>query len=150
MIQVRRATLDDVPWLVDQLRLFSKFFGTKRSLFPGDQAAAYGLKEMIRDHIVFVADLDGTGPIGFIGGYYVRHPFNNAIRTLTETFWWTDEEHRGSRAGLMLLNAFLDWGKQNADWILFALETHSPVKQDVLTKRGFHLQESNYLMEVNP
>lgn len=76
------------------------------------------------------------------------HPYNPAIRVLTETFWWVTPNARGSRAGLMLLDAFTAYGERNADWIVFTLEHHSPVNERTLTKRGFHLHERSYLREV--
>lgn len=147
MIQVRRATADDVPWLVSQLRDFSEFFGTKRPLFDDPAFATRGITAMVMDHLVFVAFQDDI-PVGFIAGYVTPHPFNPSIRSLIETFWWVDEAHRGSRAGLSLLNTFVAWGRANADWVMCSLEARSPVKDDVLLKRGFRLQERNFLLEV--
>lgn len=49
----------------------------------------------------------------------------------------------------MLLNEFVAFGHANADWIALSLiEGASPVKQSSLVKRGFHLHESSYLLEV--
>lgn len=153
MIRIRPAQAEDIPWLVGQLKVFSAFFGTKRPLFPDDEFAAKGLAMMMTNHLVLVAEMFhdelSAGPVGFIAGYVTPHPFNPTIRTLTETFWWVAEEYRWSRAGLKLLNAFVDWGRDNADWIMFALEEKSPVKEEVLLKRGFRLQERNYLCEVS-
>ena len=36
---VRRATTGDVPWLLEQLRAFDRFFGARHSLFPDEHYA---------------------------------------------------------------------------------------------------------------
>jgi RimJ/RimL family protein N-acetyltransferase len=148
-ITVRGATPEDIDWLLSQLREFSNFFGTRRSLFGDDDYSQSAMLNMIQNHIVFIAEREDVGPIGFISGYIIPHPYNPEIRLLSETFWWVDEEYRGTRAGLMLLNQFTDWGKKNADWITFALEEKSPVKETCLTKRGFRLHERSFLLEVS-
>lgn len=104
---------------------------------------------MIDRHVVFIADSKDAKPIGFVGGYSIPHPFNPDIKLLSEMFWWVSEEHRGSRAGLMLLNAFTSYGKEHADWVTMAIEHNSPINERALTKRGYKLQERSYLLEVS-
>ena len=148
-IQVRRANTADVDWILKELRKFSAFYGTKLSLFGEEPYARGFITTLVSQHLVLVAIPESqTDPIGFISGTVTPHAYNPEIRVLTETFWWVQEEHRGSRAGLLLLNEFTEWGKQNVDWITFSLEHHSPVKDTCLTKRGFKLQERAFLMEV--
>lgn len=144
----RAARLDDIDWLVAQLREFSKFFATKRSLFGDEAYVREGLKTLISDHLVLFACDDEDTPIGFIAGMAHPHLFNPTIRVLTESFWWVEPSRRGGKAALVLLEEFIFWGKANCDWVVFTLEHHSPVKESQLTKRGFSLQERNYLLEV--
>ena len=148
-ISVRRAKQDDAAWLMSELKKFSQFFGTKKSLFSESEACWAQLRYFIDHHVVMIADLGETKPIGFIAGCVTPHLFNPEIKVLAETFWWVAEEYRGSRAGLMLLREFMDWGEKNVDWITMGLETGSPVREDALLKRGFKLQEKSYLREVN-
>lgn len=148
IITIRRADAGDMDWLVGQLKEFSKFFGSIHNTFPKEEYARDGMWKMITDHVVFVAQKAGAGPVGFISGYFTPHVFNPDIRVLAETFWWVMEEHRGSRAGLHLLNAFTAWGRENADWIIFTLEEKSPVNDSVLLRRGFRPLERNYMLEV--
>lgn len=147
-ISVRRASSDDIDWLLSQLKLFSDFFGTKRALFPSEEHARPGVELMVASHLVLIADHPAIGPVGFIAGYVTPHPYNPSIRLLAESFWWVSEEHRGTRAGLLLLNEFVAWGKANADWVTFALEAKSPVTDRVLLDRGFVQQERTFLLEV--
>lgn len=155
MITVRRAAAADIPWLVGELRAFSAFFGSARSVFPGDDAAARWLAEMLAAvpssdpgyHPFFLAEKDGE-PVGFIAGLLGPHFFNPAIVTLTELFWWVSPAHRRSMAGGVLFKEFESFGRAYADWIVFSLESTSPVNPDLLTRRGYTAREASYLFEV--
>lgn len=145
-ITVRPAERTDVPWLLRQLQRFAQFFGSKRSLFPDEDTAESIIVDAIEKHPFFVAE--NGQRVGFISGYLHPHPYNPRIVVLTETFWWVDEAHRGSRAGLKLLDTFLWFGEETADWIVFTLETKSPVNVRSIEKRGFKLFEQSYLKEI--
>jgi GNAT superfamily N-acetyltransferase len=161
-IRVRHARKDDIPWLLEQLREFDQFFGAGRSLFPSDPLRAqHFLEALIFQHPFHIAEYvrrvgppdafhPGTAvePVGFIAGALGPHPYNPAIRQLTEMFWWVAPAYRGSRAGSLLLDAFLDEGKQRADWIVMTLEADSPVHDRILEKRGFKPKERSFLLEV--
>lgn len=144
---VRRANLEDVPWIVDELEKFAKFYETHHSLFPGEKHAAEQLSMIITNHVAFVSEYNGNRA-GFIIGVLFNHTFNPKIRILSESFWWVADKYRGTRVGLVLLDEFVKTGRGLADMITFALETKSPVKDRCLEKRGFHLHERNYLLEV--
>jgi len=148
-VLVRPATLDDLDWLVIQLKDFSDFFASELPLFPTDEFARKGITDLIQKHLVLIAYDRETGErMGLIAGVVTPHLFNPDITVLAETFWWVPEEHRGTRAGAILLDAFIAWGKRNADWITIALESRTPIKETSLLKRGFRLQERSYLCEV--
>lgn len=149
-VTVERATSKHVEWIVSQLKLFSTFYNTKKNLFGDPEYAAQGVGHIIDEHVCFVAEQDGE-PIGFIAGYMAPHPFNPQILLLSECFWWVDEKSRGSRAGVMLLNAFSEFGKKHADWVTMSIiEGTSPINPESLVKRGYHLHERAYLMETEP
>lgn len=130
-----------------ELPAFSDFFGTRRPLFGDAEHVENMLREVIAKHLVFVA-CRGEERLGFIAGVVHGHPFNPSIRTLSEQLWWVPEKHRGSRAGFVLLKAFVDWGEKNVDWISFGIEAKSPVRDEALTRQGFRLQERIFLKEV--
>jgi len=146
-VEVRRADGADVDWIVDQLKDFSDFHDSKYALFGDIEHAAKIVGDVIENHVVFVAHGDGK-LMGFISGYLIDHPYNPKIKTLNEQFWWVPEEYRGTGAGALLLKSFNDYGKKVAHWIIMALESNSPVKEDSLVKRGYRLHERSYLMEV--
>lgn len=148
-INVRPATNDDIPWLIAQLKNFSEFYGTYYKLFGSEEFAQSFLDNLIKNHVVFVAESEAVGLVGLIAGYSVPHLYNREMKVLSELFWWVDETYRGSRAGAMLLRAFEDYGRANCDWIIMTLiENRSPVHESSLIKRGYHLHERSYLLEV--
>ncbi len=144
---VRSAHAGDLDWLVGQLREFSVFFGSKLSVFPKEEIARDKLKELF-SHPFYIAEKQGVGPVGFIAGYLTPHFFNPEIIVLQELFWWVAEDHRGSKAGKLLLDRFLLEGKEYAHWITMVLEEKSPVNPECLTRIGFRPSERGFLMEV--
>ena len=150
MIQLRDANADDIPWLLEQLKDFSDFFGSKHSLFPSKKYGTEKLRELIEGHVMCVAhsDIEAKPCVGFISGILAPHFFNPEIIVLTELFWWVTPEWRNTRTGLMLLEEFIKVGTQKANWILMTLEEDSPVNPTSLIKRGFKVKEHNYLKEV--
>lgn len=145
---VRKANLDDLPVIMKQLKDFSDFYKSKQSLYGKDEVFSHNLiSGFIKEQVFFVAESEGE-ILGFIVGMVLPHVYNPGITTLTELFWWVKEEARGGRAGLKLLNAFVDYGKENVDWIICTIEDDSPVNEKSFLKRGFRFKEKSFLMEV--
>lgn len=154
---IRRASFDDIPWLLTQLREFAAFAGTKHCLFPADEAIATATVHSFihaadTGNGVFLVAESLTAPregVGFIVGVLGPHPFNPRLRTLAELFWWVQPSRRGSSAGARLLDAFIGFGKRNADVVTMVLEHGSPATLELgLAKRGFRAQERTYVLEV--
>lgn len=144
---VRRATSDDIPWLVQELRAFATWNGV--GLF-GDVAYAEGLlAHLIDTQFVAIATDNGT-PVGLIAGTVSPHPFNPDLSMATELWWWVTPVERGTRAGAMLLTAFDEWADDSgADLVSFTLEADSPVRDRTLERRGYRLMEKQFVREVS-
>jgi hypothetical protein len=151
-VEIRQATEHDIEWIIVELQAFSKFFDSKYPLLGDEQLVRGMLDACRRDHYLRVADRVGNGDavhLGFLAGTVTGHPFNPQIKTLTELLWWVKPEHRGSRAGLMLFDDFVQFGKDiAANWIIFGLETISPVSDEFMIRKGFKHKERNFLMEL--
>lgn len=152
--EIRKAQLSDVPWLISELKDFSKLYGTKRPLYDGNDEYCRGaIEQLVTNHVILIAELRGEDHkdcIGFIGGYVSLHPFNPAIKTLCETFWWISEEYRGGRAAIQLLDAFtLEGEKLGAHWITVSSLESNPLPDKLLNRRGYILRERAYVMEIN-
>lgn len=146
-VTVRPALASDAAWCVDQLKDFADFYNSQHSLFGDREYAISSFQNKIEKHLVYVAERDGD-LVGFISGYITPHIYNPQITVLTESFWWVVPEHRGSRAGYLLFKNFVEFGKENCDWVITTLESHSPVRDDFLLRHGFKLKEKSYIMEV--
>lgn len=145
-ILVRRATREDLPWVLGELEKFSGLVASRIPLYNAENAPAIA-GDLIDKHIFFVAESQGR-PLGFIVGALMPHFLNHAIRHLGEIFWWVSEEYRGTRAGGLLLRAFDEFGEGNADWVTMSLFEVSPIDDACLTARGYKKFESSYLREV--
>jgi RimJ/RimL family protein N-acetyltransferase len=155
-IVIRRADLSDIPWLLEQLRAFDRFFGSKHSLFPTATEANAVLTTLINEHVFFIAQQNANmvpyHRMGFIAGTLGSHPFNPAVRVLTELFWWVVPVHRGTAVGPRLLHEFEEFGRKHADWIVLTLEEKTIelnlVDPRSLERRGFRPKERSYLLEI--
>ena len=143
---VRRAEMLDIEWILKEAKEFADFYGSKIRLDDDIEHSKNLLFSLISNHLVLVYD-DGEKK-GFIAGMITPHHFNPKIKVLCELLWWVGEKHRMSGAGKALLDAFIDFGKSNCDWITFTMEDKTPVKDSALLSRGFHFKEKTFLLEV--
>lgn len=145
---IRHATPDDIPWLIEQTKAFAEFNKTKFFSFPNEGYARTKLLDMMDQHFMRLA-VRGNERLGFIAAWWLPHPYNPEIILLSETFWWVSEEHRHGRAGLMLLDEFVEFAHGRANCATFSLLENSPVNERVLLKRGFKKHESAYILELD-
>lgn len=143
-MRVRRADPSDIPWLIGQLRTFAASHPLGPRLMGSDAHAEALLAHLLATQFVAIADAEGT-PVGLIAGALAPHPFNGDLLIATELFWWVTPPHRGTRAGLMLLDAYDAWATEHADVKGMTLEAGSPVNPRVLEKRGYRLAEHQYV-----
>lgn len=147
---IRKAVESDLDEILIHLKDFSDFYDNKYKLYGKDEE--YNKKlilSFITDHIFFVAVTSDTNSVvGFISGLINNHIYNPSIKVLTESFWWVVPNHRTSKAALLLLNKFVEVGKEIADWVVMTVEDRSPVNERTLFKRNFKLIEKSYLLEV--
>lgn len=151
MTTVRLARLEDAPWFLQQVIDFDRAFRRgKISLVPSDpDVARDAIVALLTDasFITFIAERDGER-VGLIVGHCGPHFYNPEIMQLTELLWWVPLTERGSLAGGRLLDAYIKWGRVNADLIVMTLNEHTPIHQATLERRGFVLTEHHYHMEV--
>jgi RimJ/RimL family protein N-acetyltransferase len=146
-MKIRRANVMDMAWLVEEGIKFLEFLYPHKDINHED---LYLTLDMLRlSGVVFIAEKDGK-PIGSICGIVSTNLWFPKEKDLTELFWWVTPEHRGSSAALRLLKALQDYAKDepSIQRLIMTRESVSPICEDVYTKRGFELKESNYVMEV--
>jgi hypothetical protein len=151
-VRIRPACEGDVAWLLEQLAIFAKAYPGHHSLWPYDdpEYAETFLRIILENHVCFIAHIAGK-PAGFIAGTLSPHPFNPKLRTLIALAWWVEVGSRNTAAGAHLLDRFMEYGKERADWIVANTITgFTDVRAVTFQKRGFHLHEQSYLYEVIP
>jgi hypothetical protein len=144
---IRPANLLDVPWLLEQGRLFDQFTG--ENLLPEDSEEAKHIIGGLVTTLPFFISADTNGRQGFIAGGFYNQPFNPEIVVLAEVVWWVAPEHRGSFAGARLLKHFMNYGiEQGADLIEMKTEMVSPINPKSMERAGFKEVERNWLYRV--
>jgi hypothetical protein len=136
--------------MLPELRALASYYGTQRSLFPGDELAETIMGELIATQFVQVAERPDGVPVGFVAAVLVPHWMNPAIRTATEVLWWVRPEARHTRAAQLLLEAFVTWGRSSAEWVVLALGVRCPLRERALHRLGFRVAERQYLIEAAP
>lgn len=99
------------------------------------------------DRIIILGVLEGK-PCGLIAGATASVIFNDE-KMVTETIWWVDEEHRGSRLGLQLIGAFEYWGReiQKASYVQMSGLADTPKLDKVYEKLGYKMTEKAFIKE---
>jgi hypothetical protein len=153
-IVIRHAGEDDVPWILEQLASFDKFAGYKHPLLELERAGEL-VRSSLRDQWFMMAlrvrhDEAGRREerLGFMAAWKMPHPFNHKLTVFSEILWWVAAPHRGSSAGLRLLDAFIRHGRSQCDMLVMTLEAQSPISPRHLLKRGFVVKETSYLLEA--
>lgn len=143
---VRIANLTDIKWILEELKKFYEFYGSKKLVDFDNENYNQGLiANLVNNHLFLISESNEVRT-GFICGVITPHYFNPAMSTLSELFWWVTPEHRSSRAGAMLLSEYTLRGK-DFDWVTMTIEDKSPVKPESLIKRGWKHKETVFLME---
>lgn len=146
-VPVRKATHEDLPWVLKELKVFANHFQSEIHIYGGDEQIGALCEKLIDQHLFLVYEDEELGPIGFITGQISNHLYNENISVLYELAWWTMPEYRGRGSGEALMDAFTKWGEANVNWTIFSLQHNTPVKEDALTKKGYRLLEKVYVLE---
>jgi ribosomal protein S18 acetylase RimI-like enzyme len=137
---IRNAHYTDIPWLVRESEAFAAEHN-QPDLWPGDREAGTKWSLAVDHHLVLVACTD-TARVGFMLGWVSAHPFNDALGTLTSALWWVAPGYRKTRAGVMLLEEFMDRGEEAGLEVYITLR--SRVGDKFLRRRGFKPDELVY------
>ena len=148
MISLRDALDEDIPWILDEVEVFAERHGSEQHLEVGVEYGTKYIKNLIKHHYFKVAVKNGVEKAGFIAGLITPHHFNPELTIMHELLWWVSDKYRGQGAGIMMLDAYLKYGKEHCNLISFTLQDIGAPNDKVLTDRGLKLKERSYLMEV--
>lgn len=140
---VRRATLEDVDWIVHPaLYDMCSLIGNPEIYNPTYLREVF-VPYVITNGIVLVDDKK----TGVIGGMITPHIYNPEVRVLGEMVWWVHEGKRGSSLGYRLLKAFEEEAiKSGVKYIQMSLMEGSTVTS--MEKQGYRKVEFALVKEI--
>lgn len=152
MIQIRGATLADMPELLVLLKQFQTQapIHSLRSGIPDDFRLQNITGELMRSGLVLVA-VTGDQLVGMLMAARVQDLWIPEIQQLREVAWYVSPEWRGSSAGYRLLSEYRKIGAtlvangQISDTVLTTMVNSPELK---LNRRGWQQIETNYVMEI--
>jgi len=145
-MEVRKATLEDVHWIAQEMKIFADEYISDIPLYHSDEYIINLIENIITNHVCYVAE-DDTGLVGVVAGLVNKHIYNPDITQLIELVWWVPKDKRGTGAGKALLDAYTAWGKKYAHWTVFSHAPNTPVGEEIFLKKGYKLLERNYFIE---
>jgi hypothetical protein len=151
-IRVQHATLQDFPWILEQLEdLDEWYFGSrdvKKRFFVDKEHISWSLSSMLEDGIILLA-WRGEQRIGYIAGWVTSHPYNPDIKLATHASWFVDEEHRNTKAAIQLMMVFKSTAQAlGCDWVVMSLAPETPIREESMKRWGFVPKDRSYLLEI--
>jgi len=144
-MQVRNATLSDVPAIVEMSR---KFYATTTYSGWADFNAetVHDLaSNLTENHLMLVAD-DGEKLIGMVGLFVASFMFNGDVTAAYEVVWWVDPSEQGQGAGKALLAAIEPACRAKGCKAIqmVHLSTSPPRAAAIYERAGYRHTESSY------
>lgn len=147
-MMIRKAVVADMPLLLEQASLFIKELDTS-AINP---TAAYMEKlfhALVNNHILAVAETKDGKVAGMIGAIYTTTPLDDQCLLLSELFWWVFPEHRGTRAGWLLLKFLEEVAAHHKVPLVMSTLMTSPDVEKLLTRHGFVPAERTFIKWVS-
>ena len=141
---IRNATMNDVPWIVEQAKIFDEYYNGVVPFFSETYARENAVALINGRGIVLISEQNGHRT-GFISGIISPHIYNPTIRVLVEMLWWVIPMYRKTRAGAKLLRAFTAWGKDNADMLTISIPTKTYIREESMKKNGWGMVEKTFV-----
>lgn len=140
---IKIATIEDIDIIVS---MAMKFISESNYKNYGNEIALRALVERVlnapdEDSIVLL--YEDKGMIAGITSQFLFGTFKSA----TELAWWIDPEHRKSRLGSELLEAFEYWAKKVGCKLITMISIDDNVGK-YYEKKGYVLQERTYTKEL--
>lgn len=110
----------------------------------GYDFSKFNMLEFADAHCIWLC-LRGGEPVGFMMATYGRNFFDPSVTTLNQRLLYSVPN---TRAALLLLKEYIDFGKHNVDHTHSTIGLLTNVKPSSLEKLGFRIVESLYRLEV--
>lgn len=111
-MEIRKALFGDIDALVALGERFFAFSAYSAAFSFDASEARQAIAALLESGCVFVAEKSGE-LVGGIAGIISSPWFCPSKKTAVELAWWVDDSHRNGLAGVRLLRAFEEWGRQS-------------------------------------
>jgi GNAT superfamily N-acetyltransferase len=140
---MRIATIDDAGMITSMtIKFLSSVPYGKYSTEDAAREVVEGLLASNRKDAIIIAIEDK----GFIAGIAKKFPYGD-VRIATEIGWWVEPEHRKSKIGGQLIDAFEYWASQvNCEIVTMMCLTEE--LRGYYEKRGYVLSELAFMKEI--
>lgn len=99
------------------------------------------------EHIILVND-NGDRLSGMMVGAVTETPFSSE-RISTEIAWFVEEDERGSKVSLEMLNLYEKWARSQGCTFITMVDIHSLNSlQKLYERKGYTLTEKTYVKEI--
>ena len=140
---IRIAGLSDIDQVTEMAMKFATT--TNYADFVVESKVKEVVKSMLEKNIMEAIVLINDG-VGLIAGTVIPFTYGHALMA-TEVAWWVDPEHRKTKAGIELLEAFEHWAK-TVGCKLITMSCLDNKIAKYYTKKGYHLTERAYMKEI--
>ena len=110
---IRRATIEDIPSIVQCMRRFydgSSYDSTGLN-FDMCSVGEFCTRLISNDNACLIIAVDGDSVVGFITGVVAPWSLDNSQMLASELGWWMDIEYRGRSDSVRLLREYERWAK---------------------------------------
>ncbi len=132
---MRRATVEDIPAIVEMGRAFHSYSPWNHVPYDDDATGLFAAN-VIQNGVIFLTDE------GMCGGVITPFYFAPSFKLAVEMFWWAPKHGRGLR------KAFEAWAQENgATAVQFSAlsDKRSEAVNAVYTRAGFERAETAYI-----
>lgn len=100
--------------------------------------------KVVEDKTGIICWKDGVR-VGLVVGILLPHHLKPSYTVLTEVVWYIHNDHRKSRATVMMLKAYRGLIDSKADEGVFTLLTDTPISDSSMERFGFQPAERNFI-----
>lgn len=139
---VRTATEEDIPAVVALGKNFIAGSQYAQLVNPDSSAMADTVERLIRNHVVFVLEVECGPPVGMLGMALYPHLVTGQ-RTAVECFWWVEPGFRGN--GVSMLRQAERWARDHGAEMIQMIQPHDEERLGAVYEHlGYTVTEHQY------
>lgn len=142
--EVKIIAPGDIVWAVEVagIRMLEEEVGRPDFV---NRKALYDLTDRIIDEETAYVCWKGEERVGVLGWLLVPNLYNPDLTIASEILWYVLSDHKGSRAGYLLLKAFSEYIDKTGFTATMSLLDTSKVNEKSLERFGFFKKEQQFL-----